>query len=137
MALPTALNDRLYQSNSRELYSGTASTGVTLDSLIAGEDLTNNVLKVEERFSYYNHVGTAGSTSGTVKAAAGFLHALTFGKHTAGGTYALYDSIGTSGTLISTISMDTAAVPTLYDVSFTTGLTVVSGSVCNLTFSYR
>jgi hypothetical protein len=110
---------------------------VTLATLISGEDQTNDLLKVEERFSYKHHVGTAGSVSGTVKSGAGFLHTVAFGKHTAGGTYTLYDSVGTSATVIAIIGSDGAAVPTLYDVSFTTGLTIVSGSVCDVTLSYR
>ncbi|GEM_PF-5358460 len=44
----------------------------TLATLIAGEDLTYNVLKVEERFSYSNVTATT-----TVKSGAGFIHNLT------------------------------------------------------------
>lgn len=120
------------------LFSGTPAAGVTLSSLIAGEDLTNNVLKVEERFSYFHHVGTAGSTSGTVKSGAGFLHSVDFGLHTSAGTYAFYDSVGTSGTIIGIVSSGATYPNTkLYDVSFANGLTIVSGSVCDLTISFR
>ena len=124
--------------------NGTAMVGtanalpVTLNTLIAGEDLTNNVTKVEERFSYYHHVGTAGSVSGTIKTGAGFLHTVDFGGHTSAGTYAFYDSVGTSTSVIAIVTPGATLPPTkLYDVSFATGLTVVSGSVCDLTFSYR
>mgnify|MGYP006992576201 FL=1 len=118
---------------------GTVSNLGTMMTLLAGEDQTNDVLKTEQQFSYYNHVGTAGSTSGTVKAAAGFLHAIIYNTHTSGGTYTLYDSSGTSATRIGIVAPGAALAPftSIYDVKFTTALTVVSGSACDLTFAYR
>jgi len=118
---------------------GTVSNLGTIMTLQAGEDQTNDVMKVEQQFSYYNHVGTAGSTSGTVKAAAGLLHAITYNTHTSGGTYALYDSSGTSATSMGKVAPGAALAPftSIYDVKFTTALTVVSGSACDLTFAYR
>jgi hypothetical protein len=104
---------------------------------LAGEDLTNNVMKVEHQYSYYHHVGTAGSTSGTIKSAAGFLHNVNFNIHTTGGTYTLYDSAGTSGTVIANITGTSMPNRNPDDVIFLNGLTIVSGSVCDLTISYR
>ena len=72
------------------VYNGTAPSGTsgqrgdmqgdsgfnlktTLATKIAGEDLTNDVLKTEQRFSYAQ--GTAAATT-VVKGSAGFVHAL-------------------------------------------------------------
>jgi hypothetical protein len=46
---------------------------VSLNSLIAGEDLTAGVMKIEQRFS-----GSVVTGDTLVKTGAGFLHALTF-----------------------------------------------------------
>lgn len=136
MALPGNTQDREH-SKFREVNTGTATVGVSMDSAIAGEDLTNDVLKTEQRFSYYHHVGTAGSVSGTVKSGAGFLSSLDIGIHTTGGTYTLYDSIGTSASVIGVIGSGGATPVHVYNVSFSTGLTIVSGSVCDVAISYR
>lgn len=121
------------------VYGLGGTQNVTLTTLISGEDQTNDVLKTEQQMSYFHHVGTAGSTSGTIKTSAGLLHSIVFGNHTSGGTYTLYDSVGTSATVIGVITSGAMIPPVtaLYDIKFTTGLTVVSGSVCDLTFNYR
>ncbi len=118
---------------------GTVSNLGTMMTLLAGEDQTNDVLKTEQQFSYYHHVGTAGSTSGTIKAASGFLHSMIINTHTSGGTYALYDSSGTSATVIGILAPTTSLAPinARYDVKFNTALTVVSGSACDISFAYR
>lgn len=120
-----------------DTFAGTAKTD--MNTLISGEDQTNDVLKTEQQFSYYHHIGTAGSTTGTIKAAAGFLHSVVYNTHTAGGTYAIYDSAGTSATVIGIAAPGAALAPltSIYDVKFTTGLTILSGSLCDLTVSYR
>ncbi len=120
-----------------DTFAGTAK--VAVNDLISGEDQTNDVLKVEGQFLYYHHVGTAGSTSGTIKATAGFLHSVVYNTHTSGGTYALYDSVGTSATVMAVVAPGAALPPltSIYDVKCTTGITVVSGSACDLTFAYR
>jgi hypothetical protein len=59
---------------------------ITNASLISGEDLTNDVLKVEQRFSYaYCTADTA------VKSGSGFLHAITISPT---------DAAATAGTII-------------------------------------
>ncbi len=112
----------------------------TLSTLLAGEDLNNNVMKVEERFSYANIV--AGQATTVVKAATGFLHSITFNSAaTATSTMVMYDNTAASGTKIATITA-TGLVPpvtVIYDVVFATGLTIIIGTAngADMTVAYR
>ena len=54
----------------------------SLIDLLAGEDLANDVLKTEQRFSYLNIVLAAPTTT-VVKSGVGFLHAITINKDAA------------------------------------------------------
>ena len=117
-----------------------ANTAVTLDTLIAGEDLTNNVLKVEERFSYSNV-----SADAQIKAGAGFLHTLTFAQIDAAptaGTIIVYDSLTEANTIIFSSTWTTAIFyPTTVtiDASFATGLYIGFTTTADIgvTVSYR
>lgn len=105
------------------------------------EDNTNNVAKVEQRFSY---VAITGDTA--VKSGSGFLHTVTFAPNDSAptaGSIIIYDNTAESGTQIFNWSGITTTwfVPfTLtFDVSFSTGLYVgftTTGDV-NVTVSYR
>ena len=126
-------------SSRREVIAGTASLGVHLDSQIAGEDLANDVLKTEERFSYYNITTTA---STNVKSGAGFLHTITLNQpRNSTCTLIFYDNTAASGTQILK-QAGTATDPQtyLFDVSFSTGLTfagATSTTTADMTVSYR
>lgn len=108
-------------------------TGATLVEKLAGEDITNDVLKVEERFSY-NNITTATTT--TVKTGAGFLHSITINT-TAAGTITIYDNTAGSGTKIGTLASSVGQQTFFYDVQFATGLTIVTGAASDITVSYR
>lgn len=116
------------------------NTLISSATKIAGEDLTNDVMKVEQRFSYAQIA--AGQATTTVKSGAGFLHAIVFnGPATATNVTTVYDNTAGSGTVIA-IPLATAVVsPTtvIYDVSFATGLTIVTATAngANMTISYR
>ena len=117
-----------------------ANVKVTLATRIAGEDLTNDVQKVEQRFSYA-HIA-AGQATTTVKSGAGFLHSITLnGAATATNVTTIYDSTTGSGTVIAIPAATTATVPTTltYDVSFATGLTILTATAngADMTVSYR
>ena len=92
--------------------------------LLAGEDQTNNVIRVEGQFSYKKipHADTQ------VKASAGFLHTLSCVSDAAAtaGSIVLYDNTAESGTEI--LNMALGAVPYQFslvlDVVFATGLYV-------------
>lgn len=113
----------------------------SLGTLIAGEDLTINVLKVEQRFSY-NAVIAADTL---IKTGAGFLHCITFSQNDAAptaGTIIIYDNTAESGTQIFNWSvLTTTFMPftVFFDCSFATGLYAgftTTGDV-NVSVSYR
>ena len=112
----------------------------TQQTLIAGEDLTNDVLKVEQRYSY------ARLTADTlVKTGAGFLHTLTFVNSDAAptaGTIIVYDNTSETGTIIYSETFDTTVFrgyTVTLDVSFSTGLYVGFTTTADVacTVSYR
>lgn len=105
----------------------------TLGTKIAGEDLTNDRMKVEHQYSYAR-ISTATTT--TVKSGAGFLHTLTVSS-TAAGTITIYDNTAGSGTIIAQLKASIAEQTFIYDVSFSSGLTIVTGAASGLTVSYR
>lgn len=112
---------------------------VSLATNIAGEDLTNDVIKVEERFSFANILS---ATTTVVKSGAGFLHAITFNKPVASEVWTIYDNTAGSGTKIGTITLPGTLLSdgpktAILDVAFSTGLTIVSSSTTDGTVSYR
>lgn len=112
----------------------------TLGTALAGEDLTNDVLKTEQRFSYVNI-----SADAAVKSGAGFLHTVTFAQIDAAptaGTIIIYDNTAESGTIIFSSTWTTAVFyPTTVtiDASFSTGLYVGFTTTADIgvTLSYR
>lgn len=113
-------------------------TVVNTDPLLrAGEDLTNDVQKVENRYSYQ---ALTSLVTLNVKSGAGFLHTLTIGNQSAP-TVELYDSLTATGTLIARINAASAPQTYTFDVSFSTGLTLNpqpgTAVLPNLTVSYR
>lgn len=118
----------------------TGSLKQTLATKIAGEDLTNDVMKTEQRYSYaYCTADTA------VKSGAGFLHTVTISPTDAtatAGTIILYDNTAESGTVMFTYYIPAAAlvpVTVVLDVSFSTGLYVGFTTTADVavTLSYR
>lgn len=106
---------------------------VTLATQIAGEDLTANVIKVEQRFSP-RYISTATTTQ--VKAGAGFLHTITVNGGTAG-TIIVYDNTAGSGDFLASFDSTNALATYTFDVTFAVGLTIVTGAATKLTVSYR
>jgi hypothetical protein len=112
----------------------------TDETLHAGEDITNDVTKVEQRFSYVNI-----SADAQVKSGAGFLHTLTFAQIDAAptaGSIIVYDNTAESGTIIFSSTWTTAVFyPTtvIIDASFSTGLYVGFTTTADIgvTVSYR
>ena len=113
----------------------------TLGTLIAGEDIANDVLKVEERFTYQAIV----AADTLVKTGAGFLHTVTISCDDAAptaGSIIIYDNSAESGTEIFnhtftttpfvpfTVTLDVAVGTGIY-IGFTTTADV------NATLSYR
>jgi hypothetical protein len=126
-------------SNATYDSTNTASR-TTSATLHAGEDLTNDVTKVEQRYSFTNVNADA-----LVKSGAGFLHTLTFAQIDAAptaGTIIVYDSLTETGTIIFSSTWTTAVFyPTTVtiDASFATGLYIGFTTTADIgvTASYR
>ena len=114
-------------------YKNRGANSQSMDTLISGEDTTNNVLKVEERFAY-SHISTATTT--VVKNAAGFLHSIVVNT-TAAGTITVYDNTAASGTVIAILKASVAENTYIYDVVCNTGITIVTAAASDITASYR
>jgi len=107
---------------------------------LAGEDVVNDVMKVEQRYAY-----SLVAANTAVKSAPGFLHSLTFSCNDAAptaGTIDVYDNTVASGTKIFSWTLPaTAFTPcsVIIDATFATGLYVAFTTTTdvNVTVSYR
>lgn len=109
--------------------------------LLAGEDQTAGVTKVEQRFSLTN-ITLAAPTTTVIKSGAGFIHLITINKAAATGVITCYDNTAGSGTVIATITQPAAVVQSqdtlIYDGTFATGLTCVTATAAqDITVSWR
>lgn len=83
----------------------------------------------------YRNITTATTT--VVSSVPGVLHSVTINT-TAAGTITLYDNTAASGTKIATIAASIASGTNVtFDVSFTTGLTVVTAAASDITVSFK
>ena len=107
---------------------------------LAGEDVVNDVMKVEQRYAY-----SLVAANAAVKSAPGLLHSLTFSCNDAAptaGTIDVYDNTVASGTKIFSWTLPaTAFTPcsVIIDATFATGLYVAFTTTAdvNVTVSYR
>lgn len=97
------------------------------------EDNTAGKAVVEHRYSYSN---ITSATTTTVKSGAGLIHTLTVNT-TAAGTITVYDNTAGSGTKIGTFKASVGEQTFTLDVSFGTGLTIVTGAASDITIAYR
>ncbi len=119
-----------------------ANTKVTLATSLAGEDLANDVLKVEQRFTPSGAI-----TSDTlVKTGVGFLHSITIAQAdaapTAGTITILDNTVAGSGTQLFSWNLTTAVfIPftVIIDASFSVGLFAdfTTTADVNIFLSYR
>ena len=105
----------------------------TLGTTIAGEDIPNDVTKVEFR-NNATYISTATTT--VVKTGAGLLHSIVFQGGTAG-TVIGYDNTAASGTILFSFDALSAIGNPIFDVSFSIGLTVITAAATKLTVSAR
>jgi hypothetical protein len=102
------------------------------------EDNAAGRFLVEQRNSYTN-ITTATTT--VVKSGAGFLHLIMVNSAAASATITLYDNTAASGTKIATITMPGVLLANQanfrYDVSFNTGLTIVTTGTEDISVSWR
>lgn len=97
---------------------------VTEATALAGEDLTNNVMKVEERFTPFSVTGDT-----AIKSGSGFVHVVTISPTTAtptAGLVTLYDSLTETGTVIYSewVFATDVGHTIILDATFATGLYV-------------
>jgi len=131
-AAPTIVNANFTQLQA----DVNANLKTTEGTLLAGENLTTNRMMVQQTNSYA-HIST--STTTTVKSGAGFLHAVSVNTlGTVASTTTIYDNTTGSGTVIGVINTLTLSGIFVLDVSFATGLTLVTTGTAapDLTVSY-
>lgn len=147
------INDLFQTFLSKVGFDTNNNQNVTLGTELAGEDLVNNVLKVEQRYSY-GRVTATGAT--TIKSGSGYINSISINNPSAltGATTAttitIYDNTAASGTISHIFSLPTSAnlatalpfsIP-IHD-SYATGITVnitlgTSGSwTPDITVNYR
>lgn len=117
----------------RAAVDSSSNLAVNLGTKIAGEDLTNDRLKVEHQYSG-SYISSATTT--TVKSGAGLIHTLTIGE-TAAGAITLYDNTAGSGTVLAVFKSSIAEQTFVLDISFATGLTIVTAAASKIAVSYR
>ena len=86
----------------------------------------------------YKNITTQATT--VVKIGEGKLHAIALNEPTATTTIAIYDGVDTDGTLIGTVTIPADPQPStiIFDVAFSTGLTIVTGTAdSDITVSYN
>ena len=105
----------------------------TLGTTIAGEDIPNDVTKVEFR-NNATYISTATTT--VVKTGAGLLHTIVVQGGTTG-TIIGYDNTSAGGTILFSFDTTVALATYTFDVSFAVGLTVVTSAATKLTVSAR
>jgi hypothetical protein len=88
----------------------------------------------------YSYTNIASATTTTVRSGKGVLHGITINKAVASGVITIYDNTAGSGTKIATITepatLLNSQMQLLYDVCFTTGLTIVTGQADDITVSW-
>jgi len=109
------------------------NTKQSLGTTIAGEDIPNDVTKVEQR-NNATYISTATTT--VVKTGAGLLHTIVVQGGTTG-TIIGYDNTAASGTILFSFDTTVALATYTFDVSFAVGLTVVTSAATKLTVSAR
>lgn len=92
--------------------------------------------RVAGQFDYANITTT---TTTLVKSGGGFLHSITFNKPVATGTVKIDDALTDTTPIIGTVTTPANPQPftLIYDVEFTTGLTIVTGTAAqDITVAY-
>jgi hypothetical protein len=123
------------QDRGREEFQLDASGNqkTTLATKLAGEDLTNDVMKVEHQMRYAT-IATATTT--TVKTGAGVLHNIIVTGGTTG-TIVIYDNTAASGTKIADFDTTNLLATYPFHCKFSTGLTIVTSAATKITVNYR
>jgi len=141
VSLPNEGQQTMANSISVALASDQSNVPVSLATLIAGEDITNNKLIVEDRYSYFQVI----AVDTQIKASSGYLKSITFSCNDAAptaGSIIVYDNAAESGTQIFNHTFTTTPfVPftVMFNCSFSTGLYIgfTTTNDVNVSVSYR
>lgn len=106
---------------------------VTLATLISGEDLTNDLLKTELRYSVA-YISSATTTQ--VKTGSGLLHAIVVGT-TAAGTIQIIDNTSGSTVNMGELKSSIAEGTYVFNATFATGLRIITGAASKISVIYR
>lgn len=106
---------------------------VSLKSAIAGEDVPNNVMKVEQRFAA-SYISAAATTQ--VATGPGFLHAIVVGE-TAAGAISIIDAVSGSTVNIGQLKSSIAEGTYIFNCSFASGLRIITAAASKITVIYR
>lgn len=112
----------------------TSDGGVHLGTKIAGEDLTNDVIKVEQRVLFLN-----GTASALVKTGAGKFFGFVVNSHTSG-TVKFWDQTSAGAPIIlNTITLAAGPASWVFPTAivFSTGLYITIGGTIDYTVLYQ
>ena len=124
----------LYGTDGNPYGSGDGiAANTTLATTLAGEDVTNDVIKTETRGSAVN-ILTATTT--TIKSAPGHINHLIAVGGTMGNV-TIYDNTAASGTVLFGPATPTAGGVIVADIEFAVGLTVVTAAATAISGSVR
>jgi bifunctional ADP-heptose synthase (sugar kinase/adenylyltransferase) len=108
---------------------------MAVGSLVNGDMLTSaNPLPIAVDRNSYSHIASATTT--VVKNSPGLLHSIVVNT-TAAGAITVYDNTAASGTVVAILKASVAEGTYLYDVTCTTGITVVTAAASDITVTYR
>ncbi len=110
-----------------------SNVGTTLATTLAGEDVANDVQKIETRGAAVN-ILTATTT--TIKSGPGHLNHLIAVGGTMGNV-TIYDNTAASGTVLFGPATPTAGGVIIADIEFSVGLTVVTAAATAISGSVR
>lgn len=110
--------------------------GSAVTQPVSGTVTVNQAASATGGYSF-SHIAT--NTTTTIKSGAGTLRTLIINTRGVGNTATIYDNTAGSGTVIAILDTTLSTTSFVYDVAFSTGLTVVTsgGTAPDLTFSYK
>lgn len=117
--------------NSYRTADGTVVDGVGIAHRL---DATNDAVTNYPYGHSATYISTATTT--TIKTGAGVLQSIVI-TETAAGTVTIYDNTAGSGTTIGVLKASIAEGSYLFNVAFTTGLTIVTAGASKITVTYR
>lgn len=97
---------------------------------MSGTNIPTKIDPNSRQAPFYSYLNITGTATTLVKTGGGFLHAITFNKPVATGTCKIDDALTDVAPIIGTITTPATPLPVtlIYDLEFTVGLTIVTGT---------